>query len=286
MPTFTNQAILTLNGVSYASNIITGEIINVLTVDKNAIENEYASGGRITYVVSLRNSGPSPLNNLTLSDNLGAYSFSGDTLVPLDADINSIAYYINGQLQPTGSLDVSAGPPMTIGGIDVPAGGNAQIIYQTTANSLAPLASATGITNIVTVTGEQLQTPVTDMETVVAGQSPVISITKALSPTTVPENGQITYTFQILNAGNTPVVATDDMILTDVFNPRLSNLTAVYNGTFWTEGIQYTYNEMTGEFVTLPGTISVPAATFEQNPVTGEWIVTPGSSELEVSGTV
>ena len=286
MPTFTNQAILTLNGVSYASNIITGEIINVLTVDKNAIENEYALGGRITYVVSLRNSGPSPLNNLILSDNLGGYSFSGDTLVPLDADINSIAYYINGQLQPTGSLDVSAGPPMTIGGIDVPAGGNTQIIYQTTANSLAPLASATGITNIVTVTGEQLQTPVTDMETVVAGQSPVISITKALSPTTVPENGQITYTFQILNAGNTPVVATDDMILTDVFNPRLSNLTAVYNGTFWTEGIQYTYNEMTGEFVTLPGAISVPAATFEQNPVTGEWIVTPGSSELEVSGTV
>lgn len=96
----------------------------------------------------------------------------------------------------------------------------------------------------------------------------------------VAENGRITYTFTIQNTGNTPVTATDDVILRDTFDPVLNGLTVTYNGAPWTAGTQYTYDGTTGLFATTAGQITVPAATYTQDPVTGAWAVTPGVSEL------
>ena len=50
--------------------------------------------------------------------------------------------------------------------------------------------------------------------------------------------------------------------------------------------INYTYNETTGEFATLPGIVTVAAATYPQDPVSGLITVNPGVSVLTVSGTV
>ena len=74
--------------------------------------------------------------------------------------------------------------------------------------------------------------------------------------------------------------------MTDTFDPILSNLTVALNGTPWTEGTEYTYDETTGLFATLPGGITVPAATYTQDADTGAWIVTPGVTTLVVTGTV
>ena len=138
----------------------------------------------------------------------------------------------------------------------------------------------------VTVTGGGLAAPVTAEETVGVVSSPRLSITKGLNPTVVAENGRITYTFTIQNTGNTPVTATDDVILRDTFDPVLNGLTVTYNGAPWTAGTQYTYDGTTGLFATTAGQITVPAATYTQDPVTGAWAVTPGVSELIVTGTV
>ena len=46
------------------------------------------------------------------------------------------------------------------------------------------------------------------------------------------------------------------------------------------------YYETTGEFATVPGQITIPAAVYTQDPVTGEWSVEPGVSVLTVTGTV
>ena len=56
MATFTNQATLSYNGGSTNSNIITGEIIEVLTASKTAVVNTYRTPDKITYVISLINS--------------------------------------------------------------------------------------------------------------------------------------------------------------------------------------------------------------------------------------
>ena len=96
----------------------------------------------------------------------------------------------------------------------------------------------------------------------------------------------MTYTFTIINTGNTAAVATDNVTVTDTFNPILSNLVVALDGTTWSTPANYTYNGATGEFATVPGQIVVPAATYTQDATTGEWIIEPGVAVLTVSGTV
>ena len=198
MPTsFQNMATLTYTGGTVNSNIVTGELREVLTAAKTAVRENYEPGGTVTYVVSLTNSGVTPLTGLTISDNLGGYTFGGATLYPLAYVPGSVRYYVNGALQAAPA--VNAGPPMTVTGITVSAGGSALVIYETEVTRYAPLAAESSIVNTVTVTGGGLAAPVTAEETVGAVSSPRLSITKGLNPTVVAENGRITYTFTIQN---------------------------------------------------------------------------------------
>ena len=142
------------------------------------------------------------------------------------------------------------------------------------------------MTNTVTVTGTALPAPITASETVTSDSEAFLTIGKSLNPTTVSEGDRLTYTFVIQNFGNTPVVATDDAVVTDNFDPILSDLAVTFNGAVWTEGVQYTYDDTTGVFATIPANITVPAATYTQNPATGAWSVVPGVSTLVVVGTV
>ncbi|MBQ4165305.1 MAG: hypothetical protein IJD85_03185, partial [Oscillospiraceae bacterium] len=193
-------------------------------------------------------------------------------------------YFVNGVLQPAPA--VTAGPPLVISGLTVPAGGNAIVVYEATANTFAPLGDGASITNTAVITGTGITNPVTVQETITADSTARLTITKALSPETVTENGELTYTFTIQNYGSTPIVATDNATVTDTFNPILNPIAVTFNGAAWTEGVNYTYNEATGEFATIPSQITVPAATYTQDPATGEWLVQPGSVVLRVAGTV
>ena len=84
MARFTNQALKLRYGNNVAnSNIAVGEILEVLSATKTAVKNTYNQNDTITYVVSIVNSGNTAINGLTLSDNLGAYTFNTNTLVPL-----------------------------------------------------------------------------------------------------------------------------------------------------------------------------------------------------------
>lgn len=284
MATFFNQATLTYNNTTTLSNVVSGEIVGVLSAEKTAVSPDYAVGEDIAYVVSLVNNGSVPYTNLTVTDDLGTYESGGLTLTPLTYVEGSVKYFINGVLQPAPSVtDLS---PLTFTGIDVPAGGNTIIVYEAVVNSFAPLGANATITNTVTVTGDRLGAPVTADETIGSASGPMLTITKELSPVSVPENGEITYTFVIRNTGNEEIVATDNAVITDVFDPILDITSVTYNGTPWTEGVNYDYSEATGTFTTREGQITVPDATFVQDPATGEWVVTPGIATVVVVGTV
>lgn len=280
MAIFTNQATLTYNNTSTNSNVVTGEIVEALAVTKTAITDTYNTNDVITYVVSIINSGDTANTDLTLTDNLGEYTFNNLTLVPLTYVEDSVQYYVNGVLQadPT----VTDTNLLTITGISVPANGNVIVIYQARVNEFAPLEEGSEITNTVTTEGCSTSTA---QETITVDDEPFLTITKALSPDTVIECSELTYTFTIQNYGNTEAVATDNVTVTDTFDPILRNITVTLNGTVLTPA-QYTYDETTGEFSTTPSVITVPAATFEQDPETGRWTTTPGVTTLTVTGTV
>ena len=271
MAIFSNQATLTYNGSSTNSNIAYGEILDVLTATKTAVEGTYTPGTLVTYVVTLRNTGNTVLTGLTVSDDLGGYLFNGTLVYPLTYEDGSAALFANGV--PQAAPAVVPGPPLVFSNINVPAGGDVVLVYQARANAYAdPMANGT-IVN-------------TASQTVIAESAPMLTISKSITPAQVVDNERVTYTFVIQNTGNQAVVATDNAAITDTFDPKLSALTVTFDGAAWTQGVQYNYNEATGLFTTVPGQIMVPAATYTQDPVTGAYSVTPGIATLVVTGTI
>lgn len=284
MAIFSNQATLTYNGNSTNSNIAYGEILDVLVATKTAVEGTYAPGQIVTYVVTLRNTGSAALTGLTVTDNLGGYTFNGTTVYPLTYEAGSAAMFTNGV--PQAAPAVSAGPPLVFSDITVPAGGDVVIVYQAQANAYASPAEGGTIENTVTITGNGLSTPITATETVTAEAAPALTISKSITPAQVVDNDRVTYTFVIQNSGNQAVVATDNAAITDTFDPILTALAVSFDGVTWTQGVQYNYNEATGVFATVPGQILVPAATYTQDPVTGEYTASAGIATLVVTGTI
>ena len=283
MATFYNQATLSFNGRLTNSNITTGEILEAISVTKTAISSTYGANDGVVYVVNIVNSGTAAITGVSVTDDLGAYTVGGNTVYPLEYVEGSLRYFINGS--PTAAPTVTVGPPLTISGITIPAGANASILYEARTNEFTPLTQGSTVTNTATVSGNGIE-PITAEATVFANEDTLLSIAKAISPAVITDNGELTYTFVIQNMGNTPAVATDNVLVTDTFNPILNSISVTYNGAAWSEGANYTYSETTGEFATLPGQITVPAATYTQDAETGVITVTPGVTVITVTGTV
>lgn len=283
MAQFTNQAQLSYNNETVTSNVVVGQLREVLSATKTAVNGSYRTGETVTYVINLINSGTTAVTGLNLTDDLGAYSpETGTTYVPLTYVDGTVRYFINGvqQTAPT----VTAGNSLVLAGITVPAGGNTTILYDALVNGYANPTATGSLTNTVTVTGGGI-TPLTATATLPSDVRPGLSITKSISPVPVVENGTLTYTFLIENTGSTAADGTGNLTVTDTFQPTLQGITVTLNGTTLTEGTDYTYNETTGVFATVPGRITVPAATFAQG-TDGVWVTTPGTATLTVSGTI
>ncbi len=285
MATFYNQATLSYNGNVRSSNVTTGQIIEVLSASKNAVNDNYSPDNNVVFVVSIINKGNTAFNNITVTDNLGSYIPSGSTaeVVPLTYVADSVNLYVNGVLQPAPT--VSETNPLTIENINIPANSNVLVMYDTRPNQFAPLGTDSSITNRAVISGNNFADITVD-KTVIPNNTANLNISKSLSPTEVEENGEITYTFVIENYGNTASLSADNVIFRDVFSPVLSSLTATFNDTPWVQGTNYSYDNTTGEFVTLEGQIEVPAAQFNQDTQTGIWSVQPGVSTIVIKGNI
>lgn len=281
MVQFTNFATLSYSGGRTESNTVTGELIEVLTASKNALSETYGAHDDVSYVVSLVNSGTIPLDGLVVTDDLGAYTLDTQTLYPLEYVGGSVRYYQNGVLQTVPT--VTAAGELVISGISVPAEGNTIIIYKTRLTDYAPLGIEASITNTATISGNV--TPITASATINMNARAELGISKSVCPTSVTENGRLTYTFVIQNSGSVEATAADSIVLSDLLNPVLTDISAMLNGNALTSPTDYTYDETTGQFASVAGSITVPAATYTQG-ADGRWTVTPGTSVLTISGKV
>ena len=285
MATFYNQATLSFGGNVVNSNITEAELLSGLEITKTPITETYTAGGNVVYAITLNNMGSSAYNDLTVTDNLGAYTLSGGaTAVPLTYVDGSILYYLNGVLQPAPT--VSSTDNLSITGINLPASSTATFIYEARANEAAPISAGSVITNTAMTNGGVGIGEISATATVTVEEAPALTIAKAVCPAVLNDNDQLTYTIIVQNLGNTPIVATDGVIISDIFNPILSDITVTLNGVPLEEGTGYTYNAATGEFATLNGVITVPAATYVQDSTNGTVTTTPGVTVLTVTGRV
>lgn len=282
MATFTNQATITLGDSITNSNVVTGEISTGLTVTKTALTENYGRGESITYAVTIANATASPYNNVGFTDDLGAFTLPDGitTVTPLTYIGGSLIYFVNGVIE--AEPGVTAGPPLAVTGIDIPAGGTVTLIYQGRVNGFAPLDVGASIVNTVTVDLAEDQTATA---TVTVREEVNLSIAKAVCPAVIT-NGELTYTFIIQNTGNLAVVATDNLVVSDMFDPILNDIVVTLNGATLVEGEGYTYDAATGAFATTNGAVTVPAATYTRDAVTGALVITPGSAVITVTGRV
>ena len=285
MAAFQNQATITWGGGLRRSNITVGELVGTVTVTKTPLPAVYGPGDVLTYILNIQNSGETALADLILTDDLGSYALpegAGD-VVPLTFVDGSVTLFSGGVLQPAPT--VSSTDPLTITGLDIPAGGLLTLVYQAAANETAPLGEGGQIVNAATLTGDGTGEGVTATATVTASEAPDLSIVKSVSPATVTSGSRVTYTFEIANAG-AATTAEDKVTLEDVFDPALSDLIVTLDGVTLAVGTGYTYDEAAGTFATAADVLAVPGATYAQDPSTGVWTVTPGTVTLTVSGVI
>lgn len=279
MAIFTNQASLSYNGVTVNSNLATGEIRDALSIDKVVLGDSYATGEEKTYIISIVNSCPTDVTGVTVTDNLGAYEFDAQTVYPLTYSEGTLTMFVNGAVAEAPTVSSVAG--LVINELTVPASSNVLLIYSATVNEFAsPLASGE-ITNTVTLASAE-KAGLTASETITARNTSLLSVSKSISPETVSECEEMTFTFVMQNMGNTEETGA---VLTDTFAVPLTDPVVTLDGVVLTEGTDYTYDTATGLFSTVQGVISIPAATFEQND-SGEWVTNPGSSTLTITAAI
>ena len=285
MATFYNQATLSYGGNVVNSNTTEAELLSGLTITKNAISTTYTAGSEVVYAITLTNMSSVAYTDLDITDNLGAYTLPGDvTVVPLTYVNGSILYYLNGVLQ--AAPTISGTNNLVIEGINIPANGTATLIYTATANEFAPIAADSSITNTSSTNGGAGIGVISATATVDVAEAPELTIAKAVCPAIINDNDSVTYTIIVQNLGNTPIVATDDVVISDTFNPALTGIAVTLNGAPLTVNVDYTYDEASGAFATTAGVITVPAATYTQDPITGVITTTPGVTVLTIVGTV
>lgn len=286
MATFYNQATLSYNNAVKNSNVVSGELVEVLSMTKTGLNFLYNTGDTITYILSIVNSGNTAFTSPSVTDNLGTYAYgTEDNLTPLTFVDDSVRYIINGVPQ-EGYSATATGNSVTFTGFTIPANGTVVIAYEVKVNGFAPVGGEGKVTNTATLTASGLSTPVAATYEIDENTAPNLSILKSVSPVPVSENGQLTYTFTIQNTSSTGTATTDTVVLSDTFDPILTDITVTVDGTQLTAE-QYSYDDTTGEFSINNATLlAVPAATYEQDAVTGEYIINPGKVTVTITGTV
>lgn len=282
MAVMTNQANLTYTygttTATVASNIAETEWNAGITAEKRALENAYRAGSALTYLISLKNGSAAPVENLVITDDLGAFTPAGAA-----APVVPLTFTGHATLYVDGTFSEELTPATVPGGIQftipsVPAGADALLVYQATVNAFAPLEAGSEITNTASIGANE---PLTVSATVPVADYADVSIEKTMGPNPITDGDTMTVTFLIENRGNTEATG---LVLTDEFPLSLSDPAVTVNGAPVTD---FTFEN---DLFTLPAegsgtTLSVPAAVFTQDD-TGAVCVTPGVLTVVLTGTV
>ena len=282
MAIFSNTASVSYNDITTNSNTVTGEILQSATVTKNVLNSTYGRGSTLVYAISIVNPSDTALNGVTVTDNLGGYTSDGATVYPLEYVNGTAKLFVNGVQAAAPSVSGTA--PIVFGPFDIPADSSAILVYEAAVTDYAPIEAGSVITNSADISGANCALPASASASINVEQMPQLTVAKHICPDTVCGGGEISYTVIIQNSGNRATVATDNLVVYDTFDPALSDITVTLDGAALAD-TAYIYNSDTGVFSTIPGIVTVPAATYVREP-DGRISVTPGYAVLKISGTI
>lgn len=282
---FTNRAALSYGGISVSSNTVSGQLVSPLSLYKSASAAGYQSGGQLQYTLTVVNTSDTPYPALTLTDNLGVYPFQTATRFPLsyvDGSASLTAYGAGGiNSLPLTVTAVADGIRFSF---DMPASATALLLYTAQTTVFAPPAAGSEIVNTATLGGDYPLLPTAASLSLPAAVSAQPVISKCVSSETISPGQQVTFTLTLSNYGNYPITASDYVVISDTLSPPLTGVSVYADGLLWTQGVQYDYSESAAYFITQPGAIALPAATFTRDDF-GSWSVTPSSLVIKISGT-
>lgn len=282
MASILNKANLSYLGMTRGSNITKGNLNDFVTVNKTSNTVTYVPNAVVTYYINIINDGATDFVVDNVRDNLGAYTFGTNNLVPLDYIPASAVIIVNGVSLP--DVTVTEGNGITINGFTVPAGQTATVSYSAMVNEFAPLDTSEPnalIRNTADVIGTSNSVYTADT-TIYPDENANLVITKTADKDSVSSGDTITYSFIVQNIGSGEADARVNAVISDTFNPKLTGITVELNGAEFTE---YDYSEATGVFTTNPEAITIPAASYSRTD-TGMVVIDPQQAVVTVTGTI
>lgn len=267
-----NSATLTYNSGENtgfaASNVVSTNLLdsNSVAVEKYTANESWRPGENITYFVTVTNTGTQPLENVTITDNLG-----GETDTPM--------FYVQGSARIIAGTQVTEVTPSDTNPLVIPVADTLLPDESVTVLYIAKVNATIGdevesITNTAEAQGEGTgcgSGAVTDESSVTIPREDFaqVDILKAVDKAVISCGDTLTYTFTIENSGNieaTNVVITDtlpeEFTITAV-RSETNGIVTVYDPSDYTVGADNTLILPTGGIA-----ITVPPRTEAGNGVT------------------
>lgn len=265
------------------SNLAEIGLESAVSFTKTTLGDTYGEESVITYILSITNTSSSAIANVSVSDDLGSFTFGTMELTPLAYTAPALLLIDGQDVSAQLTVDSSAADSLGFSFPSLPAGATANIVYRAEVNEYAPLDVSATITNTATLTSDSDCADGSATATVTAASAANVSVFKQMSPNPVVCGDTVTYTIRIYNYGNIPA---ENLTLSDTFNPAPDTITVTQDGTLLAAS-DYTYENGT---LTAPSStatpVSVPAATFTRDIASGVVSVTPGIVEYVITGQI
>ncbi len=260
------------DALAATSNIATTTLADACSVviTKTPLSASFRRGEVVSYAVRVENTGSAALGNVTVTDDLdtGALVYVPDSLI----------VYVN-------SDPVTVTPTTTVGTLAFVMPANVQpgdvviALYSARVNSAADT-----VVNTATVTGTGLNAAACALsETATAAISAEsyadLAIYKASSAENINSGDTLSYTFTILNSGNSPAT---DVVLTD----DLPDEFTINSVTVTTAGATTSYSAAEYNVDTTTNTITLPNTTGAQITVPAATVQGPGVTTVVITGIV
>ncbi|MBR3971745.1 MAG: DUF11 domain-containing protein [Ruminococcus sp.] len=268
-----NFATLTYNSgedtEAATSNVVSTNLLESagVSAEKFTANSTWRPGENLTYFVTVTNTGTEPIENVTVTDDLG-----GETDTPM--------FYVQGSARVIAGIEVTEVTPTDTNPLVIPVadtllpGESVIVLYVARVNATIE-DDVNSITNTATAQGEGTACgggDATDESSVTLPREDFaqVNLLKAVDKAVISCGDTLTYTFSIENSGNIPatnVVITDTLpegfVITSVQSVT-NGVTTVYDEGDYTVSADNTLILPTGAGVT----ITVPARTDAGNGLT------------------